>query len=432
MTFKRTQTSSEKDAEKATSNYEKQADKKAWLAANRQNTFDAYQAYLNGNTLKRYAMVVKARLQKDEKAWQNACEQDTPEAYQAYLDGNTVKDYAVEAQTLLQSFAEPEDDDYLDGNISGLDAQSQFFPEQQDEQKDQTLKPADEAIKRLQILVEQQREEKAWQKACEQNTITSYQIYLKGQTFKQHAEVAIKRLESLLGQQQDEEAWQKTCEQNTIASYQTYLKGQTLKQNADVAQKRLQTLIKQQEDKEAWQKACEENTVQSYQVYLKGQTLKQHADEAINCLQNLLEQQQADEVIKQQQPLQRYTDNGDGSVTDNQTGLIWLKNVNGFGSQDWETAMECARNLAHGQCGLSDGSKAGDWRLPTKDEWEAMVGTERDGDVFSGVQSSWYWSSTSYKENTSLAWSMYLDTGRLYSYGKKFMYGVWAVRGGLL
>jgi len=430
MTFKRTQTSSEKDAEKAKSNYEKQADKMAWLAANRQNTFDAYQAYLNGNTLKRYAMVVKARLQKDEKAWQNACEQDTPEAYQAYLDGNTVKDYALEAQTLLQSFAEAEDEEYLDGNISGLDAQSQFFPEQQDEQQVQTLKPADEAIKRLQILVEQEREEKAWQKACEQNTIASYQIYLKGQTLKQHADVAIKRLESLLEQQQDEEAWQKASEQNTIQSYQTYLKEQTLKQNADVAKKRLQTLLEQQEDKEAWQKACEENTVQSYQVYLKGETLKQHADEAINCLQSLLEQQQADEPIKQQ----RYTDNGDGTVTDNKTGLIWLKNANGFGSQNWKNAMECAKNLAHGQCGLSDGSKAGDWRLPTKEEWEAMVGTEpwKDGDVFSGVQSSWYWSSTSYKEKTSLAWSVYLDIGRLYSYGKNFMYNVWTVRGGLL
>ncbi len=27
----------------------------------------------------------------------------------------------------------------------------------------------------------------------------------------------------------------------------------------------------------------------------------------------------------------RFTDNGDGTVTDNQTGLIWLKNANCFG-----------------------------------------------------------------------------------------------------
>jgi hypothetical protein len=73
---------------------------------------------------------------------------------------------------------------------------------------------------------------------------------------------------------------------------------------------------------------------------------------------------------------------------------------------NWETAMQSAASaaqLADGQCGLSDGSKAGDWRLPTKDEWEAMVdkkyekpalsnaaGTSQwtEGDAFSGVQTS--------------------------------------------
>lgn len=29
--------------------------------------------------------------------------------------------------------------------------------------------------------------------------------------------------------------------------------------------------------------------------------------------------------------------------------------------------------LASGRCGLTDGSKAGDWRLPTKDEWQATT-----------------------------------------------------------
>ncbi|OAD21251.1 protein containing DUF1566, partial [Candidatus Thiomargarita nelsonii] len=181
----------------------------------------------------------------------------------------------------------------------------------------------------------------------------------------------------------------------------------------------------------AWQNACEQDTPEAYQTCLDGNTLKEYADEAIKRLQTLQQQ--------------RYTDNGDGTVTDKKTGLIWLKKANAFGSQDWKTAMQCAANLAHGQCGLSDGSKAGDWRLPTKDEWEAMMderynkpalsnaaGTEpwKEGDVFLGVQSSWYWSSTSYKDNTSLAWTMYIDNGRMYSYGKTFTYYVWTVRGG--
>jgi len=35
--------------------------------------------------------------------------------------------------------------------------------------------------------------------------------------------------------------------------------------------------------------------------------------------------------------------------------------------------MESAAKLANGQCDLSDGSKADDWRLPTEEEWEKAV-----------------------------------------------------------
>ncbi|MEK8015585.1 MAG: DUF1566 domain-containing protein, partial [Candidatus Parabeggiatoa sp.] len=122
----------------------------------------------------------------------------------------------------------------------------------------------------------------------------------------------------------------------------------------------------------------------------------------------------------------RYTDNGDGTVTDNRSGLIWLKNANCFnGYQYLEPAMQSAANLGNGQCGLSDGSTAGMWRLPTKDELKAMVdksyerpalsnaagtGQWTEGDAFLGVQTHWYWSSTprSYPDG---AWFVHLDDG---------------------
>ncbi|HEU5180317.1 MAG TPA: hypothetical protein VFW45_05975 [Candidatus Polarisedimenticolia bacterium] len=65
-----------------------------------------------------------------------------------------------------------------------------------------------------------------------------------------------------------------------------------------------------------------------------------------------------------------------GTVKDMQTGHIWLKNGNCFGLTNWADANIKAAALANGQCGLADGSKAGDWRLPTVEEWEAinMVG----------------------------------------------------------
>lgn len=69
----------------------------------------------------------------------------------------------------------------------------------------------------------------------------------------------------------------------------------------------------------------------------------------------------------------RYIDNGDGSVTDTQTGLIWLKDAGCLGAMSVSNAINAAGNLSHGQCGLTDGSVPGVWRLPTKVEWEATV-----------------------------------------------------------
>jgi hypothetical protein len=147
------------------------------------------------------------------------------------------------------------------------------------------------------------------------------------------------------------------------------------------------------------------------------------------------------------QVINRYTDNSDGTVTDNRTGLIWLKNANCFGEQDWKTAMQSAANLADGQCGLRDGSKLGDWRLPTiVGEWEAMVderyekhalsnaaGTSKwqEGDVFVGVKSDSYWSSTTRANRTDYAWVVALSIGNInFILFKTSTIYVWPVRGG--
>ena len=121
---------------------------------------------------------------------------------------------------------------------------------------------------------------------------------------------------------------------------------------------------------------------------------------------------------------------GDGTIRDNTTGLIWLKDascgelpgVGGNGNATWENANAAARALAEGVCGLADGSMAGDWRLPTIEEWEALVsriyynpaltntaGNAQwvEGDAFSGVQSTYYWSSTSY--NSDYIWYINLN-----------------------
>ena len=47
-------------------------------------------------------------------------------------------------------------------------------------------------------------------------------------------------------------------------------------------------------------------------------------------------------------PNPRFTDNSDGTVTDNLTGLIWLKDANCFGDRTWISALSDANGLASG------------------------------------------------------------------------------------
>jgi len=55
-------------------------------------------------------------------------------------------------------------------------------------------------------------------------------------------------------------------------------------------------------------------------------------------------------------PNPRFTDNGDGTVRDNLTGLIWTKNANCFGDRTRVTALSDCNSLVSGSSGLSDGS----------------------------------------------------------------------------
>jgi hypothetical protein len=136
-------------------------------------------------------------------------------------------------------------------------------------------------------------------------------------------------------------------------------------------------------------------------------------------------------------PNPRFTDQGDGTVTDNLTGLVWLKNADCAGEKTWDTAMTWAAALTSGSCGLSDGSTAGQWRLPTREELNSLVDSGASfpalptGHPFTGVQSDYYWSSTSDASDTSLAWLVNINDGYVNLNGKANDYYVWPVRGGL-
>lgn len=71
----------------------------------------------------------------------------------------------------------------------------------------------------------------------------------------------------------------------------------------------------------------------------------------------------------------RFKNRGDGTVLDIETGILWLRDANCIGPVYYEDtgkfgegALTKVNNLGHGQCGLSDGSGPGNWRIPTLDE----------------------------------------------------------------
>jgi hypothetical protein len=146
-------------------------------------------------------------------------------------------------------------------------------------------------------------------------------------------------------------------------------------------------------------------------------------------------------------PNPRFSDNNNGTVTDNLTGLIWLKDADCFGRRDWHTALLFSNILSNGVCGLSDGSVAGQWRLPNLRELHSLVdvafihpalsdttgtGQWSEGNPFVHVREDYaYWSSTTYAGNpATAAWYVWMGTGDTNWNDKINEWRMWPVRGG--
>jgi hypothetical protein len=137
-------------------------------------------------------------------------------------------------------------------------------------------------------------------------------------------------------------------------------------------------------------------------------------------------------------PNARFTDNGNGTVTDNLTGLIWLKNANCFGIRTWEEALSDCNGLSAGWCGLTDGSSIGNWRLPQIKELQSIIDYSKYnpalplGHPFTNMQIYSHWSSTTSVNDVDYAWTVYLYNGNVGLKDKSIAFDgyVWPVRGG--
>lgn len=130
----------------------------------------------------------------------------------------------------------------------------------------------------------------------------------------------------------------------------------------------------------------------------------------------------AESEIPSSVPTANFTDNGDGTVLDHATGLMWMKCPLGqsgnycltgtAASYTWKEALEVAETT----------SFAGheDWRLPDIKELRSIVearcsGPATNGVVFPWTPASYFWSSSPSAYGVNLAWAVnfaYGESGR--------------------
>jgi hypothetical protein len=137
-------------------------------------------------------------------------------------------------------------------------------------------------------------------------------------------------------------------------------------------------------------------------------------------------------------PASRFTDNGDGTVTDTGTGLQWKRCSEG---QTWNggTCIGSATNHVWQQAlQLAEAaSYAGkdDWRLPNVKELASIVelacyNPAINSTTFPATPAYYYWSSSPYAHGPAGAWYVYFHFGLDGHFSKTNVSRVRLVRGG--
>ena len=136
-------------------------------------------------------------------------------------------------------------------------------------------------------------------------------------------------------------------------------------------------------------------------------------------------------------PSPRFTANGDGTLTDELTGLVWLIDGNCAqsvgrtvdGSMHWSDVLTFLADINDGSQSLSACGYMGtdtDWRFPNVVELESLVhaglidqGAWLSGEGFTRIQTR-YWSSTSWRDNDLNAYFLATDEGAIGGNLKEF------------
>ncbi|MFZ4564399.1 MAG: DUF1566 domain-containing protein [Bacteroidales bacterium] len=126
-------------------------------------------------------------------------------------------------------------------------------------------------------------------------------------------------------------------------------------------------------------------------------------------------------------PPAHFTDNGNGTITDHNTGLIWQK-IQSSNTMSWEEALAYSKTI-------SLGGKT-DWRLPNVKEIQSLNDVTLSKPSFNrtyfpDVITGNYWSSTTLINASEKAWDINVDYGIVSYNVKTLKENVLLVRGGL-
>ena len=105
--------------------------------------------------------------------------------------------------------------------------------------------------------------------------------------------------------------------------------------------------------------------------------------------------------------IEKFKNNGDGTVTDLSTGLIWQQSDV---KKDWEAAKAYCEELDH--------ANKQDWRLPSHEELQTILDLTKsnvmtDPSAFPDTKPSLYWSVTEYESWDVMAYVVDFSNGML-------------------
>ncbi len=130
----------------------------------------------------------------------------------------------------------------------------------------------------------------------------------------------------------------------------------------------------------------------------------------------------------------RFIDNGDGTITDTTTALMWLQDASCLGTADWQAGFTKLKSYNSNQAAYKCGANSyTDWHVPNRHELRSLIDHNTDlpalpaSHPFTNVQPD-YWTATTAAANPSQAYKIFMGSGELQVGNKETQQHIWPVR----